>query len=71
MGRIGLHQQTVERAATANSSALATLELSRNDIRRADPYETAAALTEVQSQLESLYAVTARLSNLNLVDYLR
>ncbi|MDN5567962.1 MAG: hypothetical protein L0G27_04295 [Paracoccus sp. (in: a-proteobacteria)] len=70
MGRVGLGQQMVARAQTANAAALSTLEVSRNDIRRADPYETATALTEVQTQLETLFAVTARLSKLNLVDYL-
>jgi flagellar hook-associated protein 3 FlgL len=70
MGRIGLSQQAATRAETSNAAALSTLQISRNDIRSADPYETATALTEVESQLESLYAVTARLSRLNLVDYL-
>lgn len=71
MGRVGLAQQTVERARVTNAASLTTLERGRLDLRSADPFETAAALTEVQSQLESLYAVTARLSNLKLVDYLR
>lgn len=71
MGRVGLGQQVIDRAQSGNAAALDTLERSRNDIRRADPFETAAALTEVQTQIESLYAVTARLSKLKLVDYLR
>lgn len=70
MGRVGLTQQAVARAETSNAAALSTLEISRNDIRSADPYETATALTEVESQLEALFAVTARLSRLNLADYL-
>lgn len=70
MGRVGLEQQAVTRAQTENASVLSTLEVSRNDIRRADPYQTATALTEVQTQIETLFAVTARLSRLNLVDYL-
>ena len=49
---------------------ISTLQVSRNDIRSADPYQTATALTEVQTQIETLFAVTARLSRLNLVDYL-
>lgn len=71
MSRIGLNQQITERAQTGNASALTTLNIARNEIRSADPFETAAALKEVQAQLESLYTVTARLSNLKLVDYLR
>ncbi|WP_405403428.1 hypothetical protein [Paracoccus sp. Ld10] len=71
MGRVGLAQQTVERAQVTGTTTLNTLERARTDIRSADPFETAAALTEVQSQLESLYAVQARLANLKLVDFLR
>ena len=71
MGRIGLQQEVVERGNVANASAIATFEIARTDIRGADAFETAAALTEVESQLEALYAVTARLSRLTLVDYLR
>lgn len=71
MGRVGLAQQTVEQASVTGTSTLNSLNRARSDIRGADPFETAAALTEVQNQLESLYAVTARLSKLKLVDYLR
>ncbi|ODT61118.1 MULTISPECIES: flagellin [Paracoccus] len=71
MGRVGLAQQVVERAQVTGTSSLNALERARGEIRSADPFETAAALTEVQGQLEALYAVTARLSKLKLVDYLR
>lgn len=71
MGRVGSTQQLIERAQTENAATVSALQTSRNAIRLADPYETAGALTQVESQLEALYAVTARLSNLKLVDYLR
>lgn len=71
MGRIGLQQQVTQRARTEGSALLATLQTARNDLRSADPYETAGALQQVQSQLEALYSVTARLSSLKLVDFLR
>ncbi|MFN3525226.1 MAG: hypothetical protein ACK4YU_03980 [Paracoccus sp. (in: a-proteobacteria)] len=71
MGRVGLTQKFIEQASTSNSTALSLLSVTRNDMRSADPFETAAALTEVQNQLEALYAVTARLSKLKLVDFLR
>lgn len=71
MGRVGLKQQFIERAITENSGARATWTTMRNNLRLADPYETAGALAQVESQLEALYAVTARLSKLKLVDYLR
>lgn len=71
MGRVGQKQQLIERATAENSGARATWTTMRNNLRAADPYETAGAMTQVQVQLETLYAVTARLSKLKLVDYLR
>lgn len=70
MARVGIDQQTVERAQSETSAATAALTISRNQIRQADPYQTAAALSEAESQLEMLYEVTARLSRLKLVDFL-
>lgn len=67
----GLQQQAVSDAATSNDAARAAMTLSRNAITSADPYETATALEETQTRLESLYALTARLSRLSLTEYLR
>ncbi|MBU3032028.1 hypothetical protein [Paracoccus marinaquae] len=69
--RTGLTQQFIERAQAENSAADATLQTARNNLRIADPFETAGKLTQVESQLEMLYSVTARLSKLKLVDFLR
>ncbi len=71
MARVGLAQQRTDEAQAENASSISILTISRNEIRRADPYETSVALTEAQSRLDSLFAVTARLSNLKLVEYLR
>jgi flagellar hook-associated protein 3 FlgL len=46
------------------------LELARSKITSADPYETASALEAVQLQIEALYILTARTSQLRLSDYL-
>jgi len=70
-GRVGLEQSNVEVAASLNSSQQNTLEIGRNDLVLADPFETATQLENARSQLETLYAVTARLSQLKLADFLR
>ncbi|MCQ0969146.1 hypothetical protein MLD63_01685 (plasmid) [Paracoccus sp. TK19116] len=70
-GRVGSLQERLEGAATGNASARASLETARNNIVLADPYTTASALKEVEAQMQTLYAVTARLSSLKLVDFLR
>ncbi|MDO5648462.1 flagellin [Paracoccus sp. (in: a-proteobacteria)] len=70
-GRLGAVQQQIEAAQVEARSYMSTLELARNDIRGADVYRSSTELTEVQSQLEAIYALTARLSRLKLVDFLR
>lgn len=71
MGRVGLLQSIADRFATEHSNALAVAEIGRSNLITADPYQTATALHQVQAQMETLYTLTARLSGLRLVDYLR
>ncbi len=68
--RIGTAQERIANAATRNSAEATALQIARIGIVSADPYEAATALTEAESQLDTLYAVTARLSRLSLANYL-
>ena len=54
-----------------NAAETARLERARNDIVAADPYDAATALEAVRLQTETLYSVTARLSQLRLSEYLK
>ena len=67
----GMTQQRIEQVQAANASELASFEIARNKIVAADPFTTATALQEVQSQLEMLNTLTARISRLKLSDFLR
>lgn len=67
---VGLQEAAVERAITRNAAERTALSLARSDMLAADPYETASALTEAETSLQNLYALTARLSRLSLTDYL-
>jgi flagellar hook-associated protein 3 FlgL len=69
--RIGTAESTIERAETRTSSRLAALELARSELTDVDPFAAATRAQEVQTQLEALYTLTARLSRLSLVEYLR
>lgn len=66
----GVLQERVELAEQRNASERSALRIARNGIVSADPYESAAALTEAQVQLETLYSITARLSRMSLADRL-
>lgn len=70
-GEIGVAQNRIETIQAENAARQNALELAEIEITGADPYETATRLQAVEAQLQTHYAVTARLSNLSLVDYLR
>ena len=68
--RLGTVQAGIANAATRNDAEKSALETARLDLISVDPYETAAKLEQTQTQLQTLYTITARLSRLNLVDFL-
>lgn len=68
--RLGLAQENIASAETRNNAESAALQIARADLLAADPYEAATALQATQTQLETLYAITARLSRLHLTEYL-
>lgn len=70
-GRLGLAQARIDQAQTRNAAEDSMLQLARSDLIGIDPYEAATRMEAAQTQLETLYSVTARLSRLSLVDFLR
>ncbi len=68
--RLGTTQAGIANAATRNDAEKTALETARLTLISVDPYETAAKLEQTQTQLQTLYTITARLSRLNLVDFL-
>jgi flagellar hook-associated protein 3 FlgL len=70
-GRLGTTEGQIAAASTRNAAEVSALEIARNGLVSIDPYEAATKLEAAQSQLEALYTVTARLSRLSLVDFLR
>jgi flagellar hook-associated protein 3 FlgL len=69
--RLGTTEGQIETARARNGAETASLQIARAELLAVDPYEAASRLQEAQGQLESLYTITARLSRLNLVDFLR
>lgn len=69
-GTLGGAEARVEEASVSLATQLTAYRINRNDLTVADPFETASRLQDVQQQLEMHYAVTARLSQLSLVNYL-
>ena len=67
---LGFTQARIEEATARNGAAANSLEIARNTLLEADPYETAIRLEDAQFQLESLYSATVRTSRLSLVNFL-
>ncbi|EPX77356.1 flagellar hook-associated protein FlgL [Litoreibacter arenae] len=67
----GVTEQLLSEADVAGRVERGLLDGAISKITSADPYETASALEAVQHQIETLYVLTARTSQLRLSDYLR
>ena len=70
-GHLGSFEAQVSAAETRNRAEASSLEIARANLISVDPYETASKLEATQTRLETIYALTARMSRLNLVDFLR
>lgn len=68
---LGFAEARIQQVQTRSEAARSGLEQTRRSLVEADPLTTATKLEEARVQLESLYAVTARLSQLSLVSFLR
>lgn len=68
--QLGFTEERIEDTAARNAAALLGLQLAKNELIEADPYETVSKLEEAQFQLESIYTVTARSSKMSLLNYL-
>lgn len=69
--RVGLAQEQIEGWSIRTQTERSGAEFAKSQLLSVDPYETATRLEAAQFQLESLYTVTARLSQLSLVNFIR
>lgn len=67
---VGYVEARIDAAATRNAAEMTSLDFARGALLGVDPYETATKLEDVQFQLQSLYSVTVRMSQLSLVNFL-
>lgn len=67
---VGDAQSSLETRMTRLKSEKDGLEIARQSMIGIDPFETATKLQSAQTQLETLYTITARTSRLSLTGYL-
>ncbi|MFM9845326.1 MAG: flagellin [Dongiaceae bacterium] len=69
-GDLGFKQQMVQEITDRHDATRTFLNNRVADLERADPYETAIRFSQLQTQLESSFAITTRLANLTLTKFL-
>ncbi len=68
---VGAAQAAVQASSVRLDAETYALQKSRNDLIGVDAFDAATRLEAAQTQLETLYALTARVSRMSLVDFLR
>jgi flagellar hook-associated protein 3 FlgL len=69
--RLGVAEGRIEEARVRAEATRTGLQLEEARLTSADPYDSATELEKARLQLENLYVLTSRLSNLTLSAYLR
>lgn len=69
--KVGSAEARIEGISARNVAEKLSLEIARNEITSIDPYQAASELDAASFQLETLYALTVRMSRLSLADYMR
>ena len=67
---VGSIEAQLERATVEVATERDSLELARADLIEIDPFEAAVGLQNAETQLQTLYSITARLSRLSLANFL-
>lgn len=68
---LGTDQARIETALVRNGAERTATEIARSRMIARDPYEAASEFQALEAQMQSVYAVTARLSGLSLTNFLR
>lgn len=68
---LAVTENRIATAHTRNGAETTALEIARAKLVEVDAYEAATELTSAQTRLETIYAITSRLSSLNLASFLR
>lgn len=68
---IGSAQARIDAISTRNSTEENSLLIAKGALLQVDPFEAATELEAVQFQLQSLYTITARMSDMSFVNFVR
>lgn len=69
--QVGVSQARIADVQTRNGAERTALDTARNDLLAVDPYKAATDLQQMEAQIQTLYALTARIAGLSLVNFLK
>ncbi len=69
--KVGSTEAQVDGASARNNAQKSALEIVRTDLVSIDPYRVATELEATKTQLETVFALTVRLSRLSLSEFMR
>lgn len=69
--KVGNVEARIEQANVTNSSATYSYAAAKSELTSADPFESASLLKQTETQLQLIYTLTSRMSQLSLADYIR
>lgn len=69
-GRLGDKQEKLEIYVTSTNAQIAAFQTQVSDFESIDQFETATRFQALEAQIETSFAITARLSRLSLADYI-
>ena len=68
---VGVAEERLDEAAVRVEAQESMLQQARSSIIARDPFEAATELTAVETQVQAIFSITARLSGLTLANFLR
>lgn len=69
-GRLGTVQERISNANDRMETQISILTTQINNLEVVDPYDASIRVTTLMTQLETAYALTSRLQNMRLINYL-
>lgn len=69
--RLGTQQRTIEDTIMRQEDRADVYEMHIDTLEGVDPFEAATRVTQLSAQLEAAYAISARISRLSFLDYMR
>ncbi len=70
-GEVGIVEERIDEASVRIEAEESLLQQARSSILARDPFEAAIELSAIETQIQTIFSITGRLSNLTLTNFIR